>query len=119
MIMADYTILGNKRITELKTLGKLSGTEEVILDNGDETYKITVDSLLGYIAKQINSGTIPPSVFASSTIIEIPEGESIPVESREDGNYYINIQDSRDVAANTLYGRIRVSPNMGLKIVSD
>ena len=44
--MPESTVIaGNKRITELQTLAKLTGKEEVLIDNGDETYKITVDSL--------------------------------------------------------------------------
>ena len=116
----SVTVVGTKRITELNTLAKLTGKEEVLIDNGDETYKITVDSLLGYIANQINAGTYPPSVTDTSDIIVIPEGEDMTVSERIEGNFYLKISSTTGASiAGGLTSRIRVSPNMGLKIIND
>lgn len=116
----SVAVVGTKRITELNTLAKLTGKEEVLIDNGDETYKITVDSLLGYIANQINAGTYPPSVTDTTDIIVIPEGEDIPVSERVKGNFYLKVTGTTEASVvGGLTSRIRVSPNMGLKVIND
>lgn len=116
----SVTVVGTKRITELNTLAKLTGKEEVLIDNGDETYKVTVDSLLGYIANQINAGTYPPSVTDTTNIIIIPEGQDMAVSERIEGNFYLKVSSSTTAnIAGGLTSRIRVSPNMGLKIIDD
>lgn len=53
-IQEPISALKNKRITELTTLQKITGLEEILLDNGDSTYKTTIDALLGYIVQKIN-----------------------------------------------------------------
>lgn len=123
--MADTTsavvINGTKRINELTALNKISGKEEVIVDDGNLSYRVSVDSLMGYIANQINSGTFDPSTIqTSSGIVVIPETETLPAESRVAGNMYLNVISSTEakVTAGTTQ-RIKVSPNMGLKIVAD
>ena len=111
-------ILGNKRITELDPLPKLTGKELMLIDDGNDSLKVTVDTLLGYIAKEINSGTIGDDVFSSCNIIEIPENEDIPIVSRLDGNYYIiTVSTDRPQISVAVGSVIRVSPNMALKIV--
>lgn len=114
-------ISGTKRIEDLYPLNKLTGKEEILVDNGDpdNTYKATIDTLLGYIAKQINSGTIPEDVFKSSNIVVIPEGEEIPIGSRSEDTFYLNITNSEDIYLSTSISRLVVSPNMGLKIIND
>ena len=98
-------ILGNKRITELDPLPKLTGKELMLIDDGNDSLKVTVDTLLGYIAKEIN-------------IIEIPENEDIPIVSRLDGNYYLRtVSTDRPQISAAVGSVIRVSPNMALKIV--
>lgn len=114
------SIIGSKNISELDPLYKIQGTEEILIDNGEFTMKTTVDTMLGYIAKQINSGTIPDTVFSSCNIIEMPEGEYIPITSRKDGNFYLRECDSTQAQFNAgLPSSITVSPNMGLRIVED
>ena len=118
-IIGDHEILGTKRITEMNPLPKLTGKEEVLIDNGNDTYRVTVDTLLGYIANQINKGTIPSiPTEANTNIVVIPEGESIPTDSRVEGTYYIEIQSTSDMHL-ILSSRVRVSPNMGLKLIND
>lgn len=119
--MADIVGYGNKRIIELNQLGKLTGKELMLIDTEDpngETMKVTVDSLLGYIAKEINAGNYPESIFTASTIVEIPEGEDIPIASRVDGNYYLRTINTTDAKISAGIDRtIVVSPNMALELV--
>lgn len=114
------TSSGNKRIIELDPLNKLSGKELMLIDyaEGETTMKVTVDTLLGYIADQINKGTIPEGVYSSSSIIEIPVGSDIPVASRVDGNFYLRTCELHEAQiAAGIDSTIVVSPNMALKIV--
>lgn len=80
-----------KRIRELDSLNKLTGREKMLIELSDsvETQSVTVDSLLGYIANQINAGTT--SVVSGNTgIHKINAGEAdIPASSREKGHFYI------------------------------
>lgn len=111
-----------KRIYELDPLNKLSGREEVIIDNGDNTYKVTVDTLLGYIRDQINSATggETPSYGGGGTIHVIEEGESVPVEERIPGHFYLEVISSDEIQLSSGLPRIiKVSPNMDLRLVND
>ena len=119
--MASSDSANTKRINELTALNKISGKEEVLVDNGTQSYRVSIDSLMGFIANQINAGTYDPSqTQQSSGVVVIPEGESLPAESRVSDNMYINVISTTEakVTAGTTQ-RIRVSPNMGLKIIAD
>lgn len=109
----------NKQITDLDELKKLNGKESVLVDNGEYSYRTTIDTLLGYIANQINAGTFPSEMLKSTSITVIPEGTSLPASARVDGNFYIRECNSEDASNIAVNGSIIVSPNMGLKIVSD
>lgn len=115
--------LGNRRITELDPLYKLTGKELMLVDYVDEnapTMKVTVDTLLGYIADQINKGTLPEDIYTSCNIIEIPIGTDIPVASRVDGYAYLRTCELHEAQiAAGIDSTIVVSPNMALKIVED
>ena len=114
-----------KQIHELNPLAKLSGKELLLIDNGEGTLNVTVDTMLGYILDQINAstgggggGTIPES---ATVIHVINKGDpDIPVESRPEGHFYIKVTDVKDAQlASGLPRVIRVSPNMGLRIIDD
>ena len=114
-----------KQIHELNPLAKLSGKELLLIDNGEGTLNVTVDTMLGYIRDQINAstgggggGTIPESAIV---IHVINKGDpDIPVESRPEGHFYIKVTDVKDAQlASGLPRVIRVSPNMGLRIIDD
>lgn len=110
----------SKRITELQALNKLTGREEILVDNGDTTLRVTVDSLLGYIANQINAGDYPEQMTNASAVVVIDEGEELPAISRIDGNVYYRVVSTKEAKLNAgLTSRIKVSPNMGLKIIAD
>ena len=50
-------VQGTKRITEMETYpNALTGKEEILIDDGVYTYKITIDALIGYIVDKINNG---------------------------------------------------------------
>lgn len=115
-----------KQIHELTTLNKLQGREELLIDNGDITLKVTVDTLLGYIRDQINASTgsgssSGPSGMEYTGIHVIDEGEEdIPIETREKGHFYIRVQ--RVIEAQNSSGiprLIKVSPNMQLRMIND
>lgn len=118
-----------KQIHELVALNKLTGKEEVLIDNGDVTLRVTVDTLLGYIRDQINASingagdgtTIPGGDSKGSTIHIIEEGEDdIPIESRLEGHYYIRVQKAINVQTSSGLPRlIRVSPNMQLRMITE
>lgn len=115
-----------KQIHELNGVGtgKLHGKELLLIDLGDgqETMSVTVDTLLGYIRDQINntsgSGSITPTV-TGSTIHIIPEGQNIPEASRETGHYYIRVVEAKNAQASVGPTYVKVSPNMGLKMIRD
>lgn len=114
-----------KQIHELNPLAKLSGKEELLIDNGDGTLRVTVDTMLGYIRDQINAatggggGSVTPA--SASVIHIINKGDpDVPVESRPEGHFYFKVTDVVDAQlASGLPRLIRVSPNMGLRIIDD
>lgn len=115
-----------KQIHELNPLAKLSGKEELLIDDGNGTLRVTVDTMLGYIRDQINASTGgggggQPAPAESSVIHVIQKGEpDIPVESRPEGHYYIKVVDAIEAQLSTGLPRvIRVSPNMGLRLITD
>ena len=115
-----------KQIHELNPLAKLTGKEEVLIDDGNGTLRVTVDTLLGYIRDQINAsagsgGTPSPEQASTIHVIRIDEGEeNVPIESRPEGHFYIKVIDSIEAQLSSGLPRvIRVSPNMGLRIIDD
>lgn len=119
--MSNY-INDNKRIVDLDQLNKLTGKEVMLIDTAENetTMKVTVDTLLGYIADQVNKGTFPEGVYNSCNIIEIPVGSDIPISSRVDGNVYLRTCELHEAQiAAGIDSTIIVSPNMALKIIED
>ena len=119
-----------KQIHELDPLYKLNGREEVLIDNGTSTLRVTVDTLLGYIRDQINSNgegsgggtttTPTPSDGTASSIHYMYEDEPvIPIISRLENHYYIRVTSSTEAKTGMLPRLIRVSPNMRLRLITD
>lgn len=115
-----------KQIHELQPLVKLNGKEEVIIDDGNGTLRVTVDTLLGYIRDQINASvggeTGGGSTTTEGTVIHVIQKgeENIPAESRPEGHFYLRVVDANDAQLSTGLPRIvRVSPNMGLRMIVD
>lgn len=113
--------LDTKQIKELNSLAKLNGKEELIIDNGDSTLKITVDTLLGYIRDQINNGTSSSSSSLASTIHFISKDQqNIPASARPENHYYIRVVESSEANISTgLPKLIKVSPNMQLRMINN
>lgn len=122
-----YGNFDTKQIHELNPLAKLTGKEELLIDDGNGTLRVTVDTMLGYIRDQINA-SVGGEISGGSTekgstihVIRIDQGEeNIPVESRPEGHFYIRVVDATEAQLSSGLPRlIRVSPNMGLRIVED
>lgn len=112
----------NRRITELDPINKLTGKEYMLIDNAKDeaSMKVTVDTLLGYIAEQINKGTFPEDIYKSCNIVEIPIGDDIPIASRVDGYAYLRTCELHEAQiAAGIDSTIIVSPNMALRIIED
>ena len=121
-----YGNVDTKQIHELNPLAKLTGKEELLIDDGNGTLRVTVDTMLGYIRDQINASVgedTGGSTEKGSTlhVIRIDEGEeNIPVESRPEGHFYLKVVDATEAQLSSGLPRlIRVSPNMGLRIIED
>lgn len=111
----NIDVYGVKQINELTQLNKLNGKEEMLIDNGDVTLKVTVDTLLGYIRDQINTGN---TSGGETGIHFIPEGEEIPAESRENDHFYINVVDAQTAHLSSgIPTIVKVSPNMALRMI--
>ena len=116
-----------KQIHELNPLAKLTGKEELLIDDGNGTLRVTVDTMLGYIRDQINAsaggegGTGGAEQASTIHVIRMDQGEeNVPVESRPAGHFYIKVVDSIEAQLSSGLPRIiRVSPNMGLRIIDD
>lgn len=115
-----------KQIHELNPLVKLNGKEEVIIDDGNGTLRVTVDTLLGYIRDQINASVGSDTgsggtVSKGTTIHVIKQGEeNIPAESRPEGHFYLRVVKASEAQLSSGLPRvIRVSPNMGLRMLVD
>lgn len=115
-----------KQIHELNPLVKLNGKEEVIIDDGNGTLRVTVDTLLGYIRDQINASVgndtgSGGTVSKGTTIHVIKQGEeNIPAESRPEGHFYLRVVKASEAQLSSGLPRvIRVSPNMGLRMLVD
>lgn len=110
-----------KDLVELKDKEKLSGDEIMLIEtpDGSNSYKTTVNTLLGFMATQlfsvINDNKAPEWIFDAKSVIIIPEGESV---LRVEGNSYIKVCDS--IEAQQMMSAVptflKVSPNMGLKV---
>lgn len=113
-----------KDLVELKDLSKLSGNEIMLIEtpDGSNSYKTTVNTLLGFMATQLYSvlhdNQAPEWLFNAQQIVVIPEGEQSEV--REEGNFYLKVCDHTEAQSLTSEpSSYRVSPYMGLKVFSE
>lgn len=85
-------VIETRQISELVELAKLNGSEHLLIDNNSEdTLKVTVDTLLGYIREQINAGTGPIGKGDTTINVLQPTDDDIPAESRPTDNFYLKI----------------------------
>ena len=119
--MAIY-VTDTKTIDELQELGKLTGTEKLIISNGIESKKVSVDTLVGYTAGRINN--VPKTTsggsigYGAQSIMFVPEGEEVPIHERTPGCFYLEEtrQTSIRTRVNTPTAMV-VSKNLGLRRV--
>lgn len=119
-------VFDTKQIHELTQLNKLNGSEELLIDNGEETLRITVDTLLGYMCGQVGAGGGSTSGGSSSSggssgihIIRVGE-PNIPISERIPGHYYIRVLDEEDANLSAgLSKLVKVSPNMRLRLITE
>ena len=121
--MTDLTTLGTKTIDELQELAKLSGLEKTIVAYNNETRKISIDTIAGYIASILvnaspSSVSYSPSNRFSQSIIFIPEGESLESSERSPGCFYL--EETKQTSIRTQMNiptSVKVSSSLGLKRV--
>ena len=122
--MTVSTLLNTKTIDELQELGKLNGDEKTIVSTGDETRKVSIDTILGYAASILNNANIstmslrPSGNTLSQSIIVIPEGEEIDISERTPGSFYLEQTKQTSIrTAVNIPTSVTVSSNLGLRRV--
>ena len=122
--MAISSVFDAKTIDELQELGKLTGTEKTVISTGEETRKISVNTLIGYAVNIIASANPAlasisiPSTGYNSGIIFIPEGEEIDVTERTPGCFYLEEARQTSIRCKiTVPASVKVSSALGLRRV--
>ena len=90
-------LLNTKQIHELESLDRVSGKENILIDNGTVTYKITTDALLGYFINRfvgnVDEDIDVTALNAASCIHIIKPGQDIPVSQRVKGHFYLKLSE--------------------------
>lgn len=121
--MAVSTPFEAKLIDELQELGKLSGTEMTVVSyNGEETRKVSIDTIIGYAASILQiapaSFSLRPTASAGGSLVAIPEGEEIPVSQRTPGCFYLEEKKQASIRTQiNIPTSVKVSSSLGLKRV--
>lgn len=116
------TSLDAKTIDELQELGKLNGSEKLIVSvNEEDTRKIAIDTLVGYAAALL-SGLSPSAIEATlgsgQCITFIKSGEEIPINRRIPGCFYLEEQKQSSIRTQiNLPTSVKVSSTLGLRRV--
>lgn len=112
-----------KTIDDLREVGKLYGTEKTIISDGTETKKVSIDTIVGYTARMLNGTPIASSLpgqtsNTGSGIVFIPEGESIPVNERTPGCFYLEEKNQTSIRTEiNIPTSVIVSKSLGLRRV--
>lgn len=108
-----------KTIDQLQELGKLDGTEKTVVSTGSNTRKVSINTILGYIASRVSGKTINlPETSFGSGITFIPKGESIPINERTPGAFYLEETNQSSIRTQiSVPASIKVSSNLGLRRV--
>lgn len=123
--MAVVSQFDAKTIDDLQELGKLTGSEKTIISyNGEETRKVTIDTIVGYAAALLNAGQPatmslrPTQMVYGGQLIFIADGEEIPLNERTPGSFYL--EETKQTSIRTQINiptSVRVSKTLGLKRV--
>ena len=122
--MTDLSTLSTKTIDELQELGKLTGLEKTIVAYNEETRKVTIDTIAGYIASILGNAT--PALMSLTpnrnnnyqSIIFIPEGETIDISERSPGCFYLEETKQSSIRTQmSIPTSVKVSSSLGLKRV--
>lgn len=122
--MATSSVFESKLIDELQELGKLSGIEMTVVSNGEQTRKVSIDTIIGYAASILANQPVPVMMSLSNNksgngcIIAIPEGEEISVSQRSPGCFYL--EETRQTSLRTQINiptTVKVSSSLGLRRV--
>lgn len=119
------TNINAKTIDDLQELGKLTGKEKTIISNGNDTRKVTIDTIVGYaagvLARTPDSSSAAPSPGGNlngQCIFFVPEGKEVPVSERTPGSFYIEEQNQVSIRSKvSIPTSVSVSHNLGLRRV--
>ena len=124
--MAISTGLDAKTIDQLQELGKITGREKTIVSDGNDTRKVTIDTIIGYAAgvlagTPVNTAVSSPSnntSLRSQCIFFVPKGEEVSVSERAPGTFYLEETDQTSIRTQiNLPTTVTVSKSLGLKRV--
>lgn len=91
------SLLNTRQIHELESLDMMSGRENILIDDGTVTYKITTDALLGYFINRfvgnVDEQIDVSALNAASCIHIIKPGQDIPVNQRIKGHFYLRLSE--------------------------
>lgn len=89
--------LDTRQINELESLTSMSGREEILIDDGTVTKKVTIDGLLGYFSSRFvgnEDNNIDITALNSASCIHIIKpGENVPSEERIKGHFYLKLSE--------------------------
>lgn len=87
--------LDTSQIHELDLLSSMSGREEILIDDGEHTFRVSIDAILGYFTSRFlgnDNDTIDITALNSASCIHIIKpGEEIPEVERIPGHFYIRL----------------------------
>ena len=114
-----------KTIDDLQELGKLTGMEKTIVSNGNDTRKVTIDTIVGYaagvLARTPNSSSTSPGTGTNlngQCIFFVPEGSEVPISERTPGSFYIEEQSQISIRSKvSIPTSVSVSHSLGLRRV--
>ena len=124
--MAISTGLDAKTIDQLQELGKITGREKTIVSDGNDTRKVTIDTIIGYAAGVLAGTPVSTTVTTPSTstslrgqcIFFVPKGEKVSVSERAPGTFYLEETDQTSIRTQiNLPTTVGVSKSLGLKRV--
>lgn len=115
------SLLDVKDINDLEEIGKVQGKNYLLIVQNEKSKRVSLDTIAGYMAGVIN--VVPGSVGTlfsdeGGNVLVIPKGESIPVNRRVPGNFYIEEANQVSIRSQiNLPISVGISRQLGLKRV--